>query len=801
MGRISRRLNIHRVQPNRKHLLVEKSLPDWAGYEKRELKGAEVASEPKSLRLSKSLSKSLKRWWDLWQQQMPAIVDFDAPVDTDAKGEIESPGESGRKPVFVRKITIQGWQGYGPISEMMHLGDESRLSGSSPGDFTGFKEWYHNSQSYEEEISLEFLRTPALKPHPKSQKGRFARTKEWLTNHRNLSGLSFTSSSVSPSSPMSFSRTPNTSNSASSYRDSHCSELPVDIRCELADTSPVKERQTQTPLQQTRFSVASAPPQYSPPEVTESDQNGLGCEAQESCTSSKVERQIYQASPVSSVDSCASPPFKGPTDFGNEDSLIEGDPNQLTGPSPLVDRWPKYRATAMPSAEASPLHGLQNDDPAETQLLATSPMFDSHLHGKGNYGNHRVTANTSNDGNGGSYLGDGAQYSSSQSTSASALGNGNGQETEGHGNYDESDNNSQDEDDDGNNRKRKRFKRADPGRNKRPFACVYHKYDPQKYHGDHDRKYLICSGTSFEFISELTRHLCRTHGEHVCPHCYRTFESETLRASHARNCSVKLRCSQEDKWAALWRERFKGVDMPQSPYWEPTSRPLLPRLNTRMEGFPQQQWTDTAGSASTHDPSSSNTGSSNSALHYVNDLRTNPYVNALVATNAKLQSAIANQGNQIEALTKRVSFLEQLQLRSFTSENTATNFPTGSLITPATTTNNSPNGTYSGQSFFTPSNFEHAGGTATFRTNFGQPTPSSTPIKEGAGSLLLKPPSTMVADTSTQQAELPSGLAVPQISEPVFQAEGHQSLTLPELDMNMNFDLDLHDIQPYLDYL
>ncbi|KLJ11165.1 hypothetical protein EMPG_13548 [Blastomyces silverae] len=776
MGRISTSLNIHRVQPSRKRTLLEKTFPNWAEYEKRELKllwlisglqqGAGDALEAKRLRRSKSLSKSLKRWWDRWQQML-AIVDFDPSVDTDAKGEIESLGESGSKPFFVRRVTIQGWQGYGPIKEIMHLRDERRLSGPSPGDFTGFNEWYHDGQSYQEQISWEILPMPILKPRPYGQKGRFARTKEWLTNHRNSSRLSFTSSNSSPSSPTPFSRTPNTSNSASSYRDSHFSELPVDIFCELhelADTSPVKERQTQTPLQQTRVSVASIPPQYSVPEATESDQNGLGCGAQESCTNSKVERQIYQFSPVSSVDSCASPPLKGATDFDDEDSLNEGGPHELTALSPLVDQPPMYRVTAIPNTEVLPSHGLRKGGSAETQLPDTCPIFDLPLKENSNYQSHRKTATYSKDESAGSYLGDGTRDSSSQSTPTSAFGNGgDGRGTEGYGNYDDSENNSQDDDDDGNNRKRKRFKRADPGCNKRPFACVYHKYDPQTYHGDHDRKYLICSGTGFRFISELTRHLCRTHDEHVCPHCYRTFESKALLASHARNCTVKLRCSQEDKWAALWRGRFKGVDMPQSPYWEPTSRPLLPRLNTRTEGFPQQQWTDSSGSANTYGPSPSSSGSSNMHPHCVGDLRQDPYVNAPVATLEK----------QVEALTKRVSFLEQLLLRRFTSENSATNFPAGELISPATTADHSSNGTLLS-------------------------TPSSTPINEGAGSLRLKPPTIIVADTSIQQADLPSGLAIPQISEPVFQTEEHQSFSLPELDMN-GFDWD--EIQSSLGYL
>ncbi|EQL35837.1 hypothetical protein, variant 1 [Blastomyces dermatitidis ATCC 26199] len=796
MGWTSSSFNIHRVQTSKQPALLEKTLPNWAKYELKQ--GAEVASEAKRFRRSRSLSKSLKRWWDRWQQ-MPATVDFDPSVDTDAKGEIELAGESGRKPFFVRKVTIQGWQGYGPVKEMVHLRDESRLSGPSPVDFTGFNEWFHNGQSYQEEISLEILPTPVLKP------GRFSRTKEWLTNHRNSSRVSFFSSSLSPSSQQSFFRTPNTPNSASSSRDSHSSELPVDIFCalhELADTSPVNVRQTQTPLQQTRISVASVAPQYSVPEATESDQNGLRCGAQESYTSSKVEPQIYQFSPISSVDGCASPPLKGATDFDNEHSLNEGDPQQLTELSPLVDQPPMYQVTAMtPNTEVLAFHGFQKGDSAEIQLPDPGPIFDLPLQENSIYQSHRQTANYSNNENGGSYLGDGTRDSSFQS---SALGNGgDGCGTEGHGNCDESENNSREEDDDGNNRKRKRFKRADPGRTRRQFACVYHKYDPQTYHGDHHRKYLLCSGTSFKFISELTRHLCRVHGEHVCPHCYRTFRNKTLRANHAQNCTVKLRCSQEDKWAALWRERFKGVDMPQSPYWEPSSGPRLARLNTRTEGFPQQQWTDASGSATTYNPSPCSSGSSTMHPHYVGDLRQNPNENALMAqlqsTTAIQRISIAALTTERDALRKQVPCLGQQQLWCSTCNNITTNFPVGSLISP-TTTNNSPNGALSSQSF-TLSNVQHPGGTTTFNTNLGQPTPSTTPIKERARSSILKPPATMVVDTYAQQADPPAGIAVPQISEPVFQQEEHQSFSLPELDTNMNFGFDWDEIQSSVGYL
>ena len=86
---------------------------------------------------------------------------------------------------------------------------------------------------------------------------------------------------------------------------------------------------------------------------------------------------------------------------------------------------------------------------------------------------------------------------SSQEKQHSATGNAR------NGSRDDADNHSQGEDDDdGNSRKRKRFREPERGPTRRSFACVYHKFDPQTY-GVNDRRYLVCAGTSFRYISEL----------------------------------------------------------------------------------------------------------------------------------------------------------------------------------------------------------------------------------------------------------------------------------------------------------
>lgn len=66
---------------------------------------------------------------------------------------------------------------------------------------------------------------------------------------------------------------------------------------------------------------------------------------------------------------------------------------------------------------------------------------------------------------------------------------------------DENDGCSEDEDDN-QGRKRKRFRSPTRNQNRRKFACVYHKFDPATY-GVQNRRYLVCAGTGFEYISEL----------------------------------------------------------------------------------------------------------------------------------------------------------------------------------------------------------------------------------------------------------------------------------------------------------
>ncbi|QSS51816.1 hypothetical protein I7I53_07247 [Histoplasma capsulatum var. duboisii H88] len=505
MPRISASRGIHWVR--RKYgwtsSLTEDTLRSWPEHEnstpKWEAKGVSGAKHPLIL------SKLLKRWRESWLQ-MPAEVDSGSFVDANPKAEAEPFDESGRPPVFVQRVHIQRWQSYAPIQETVFRSHETGLLVASSEYSTGPHEWYHAGQYYQEDtsISLEMLLKAPHEFRRKAQKGRLTRTKEWLTNHRNSSRLSFTSPISSRSSGTSpFPPFPSPPGSPLPCRDSYCSELPDSTRCELADTSIVIENPTS--LCQASLSAGSVPPQYSDSGEVKSNQNGFECAVQDICPISKTECQIYQSSPVSNADSCTSPSLNRATNLDNGDVINQLNPHPLKESLPLVVNCCTWEIKAMRDTETLPSYDPQKDDSTETQLREKGRIYDSVYLEKSNHESPQRISNHANGQNGGSYYGSGIKSNSSYHSSTSIFGNGGDRHGKrGYGNCDESENNSQDEDDDGdNNRKRKRFRHLTPGSGQRQFACVYNKYDPETYHGDRDRKYLTCSGTSFKYFSLL----------------------------------------------------------------------------------------------------------------------------------------------------------------------------------------------------------------------------------------------------------------------------------------------------------
>ncbi|KAH8699029.1 hypothetical protein BGW36DRAFT_358538 [Talaromyces proteolyticus] len=155
-------------------------------------------------------------------------------------------------------------------------------------------------------------------------------------------------------------------------------------------------------------------------------------------------------------------------------------------------------------------------------------------------------------------------------------------------------------DDGSGDRKRKRLWSPERNKNRRRFACVYHKYDPETY-GVHNRRYLVCAGAGFEFTSELVRHLGRTHGEHICGRCLRHFDNAQERNIHRGQCIVRLRCSQEERWAGLWRARFPDIPVPDDPYLNLSTsiRSPQPGQNTQSESVPTQADRESGSSSTT----------------------------------------------------------------------------------------------------------------------------------------------------------------------------------------------------------
>lgn len=88
-----------------------------------------------------------------------------------------------------------------------------------------------------------------------------------------------------------------------------------------------------------------------------------------------------------------------------------------------------------------------------------------------------------------------------------------------------------------------------------------------------------------------SRHLRRNHSEYVCGKCLRNYESEELLRDHNKECTVGLGCSQEERWAALWRARFPGVPVPQDPCKKSFFLSLL-FWNNRLIGKHPNQYLD-----------------------------------------------------------------------------------------------------------------------------------------------------------------------------------------------------------------
>ncbi|KAL1967956.1 hypothetical protein VTN77DRAFT_2373 [Rasamsonia byssochlamydoides] len=227
----------------------------------------------------------------------------------------------------------------------------------------------------------------------------------------------------------------------------------------------------------------------------------------------------------------------------------------------------------------------------------------------------------------------------------------------------EDENLSQDEDEDGSHRKRRRFHSPGRGQPRRRFACVYRKHDPETY-GISDRRYLVCAGTGFRYISELIRHLTRTHDEHIFGKCLRSFENEGAREDHVKQCTIRLKCSQEELWAGLWNARFPGSPIPKNICFGTMGKRSSLSVNTLLiEQSTRQLSDDPALSSSwSASSSSSNTLASDSPATTLFSAASNVGYNPKAAGASvmlHLTNDIQNLRTRVDSLEKRFPLVEE----------------------------------------------------------------------------------------------------------------------------------------------
>ncbi|KAK2768705.1 hypothetical protein FQN54_000561 [Arachnomyces sp. PD_36] len=220
------------------------------------------------------------------------------------------------------------------------------------------------------------------------------------------------------------------------------------------------------------------------------------------------------------------------------------------------------------------------------------------------------------------------------------------------------------DDEDGNRgRKRKRFRSPTRGQNTRKFACVYHKYDPEKY-GVQNRKYLVCAGAGYKYFSEVVRHLYRTHNDYICSKCLQTYDSKELYSTHIEECTARVGGSQEERWATVWRAKFPDAPVPQDPYLAPSGKPKpsLHVLNTNLA--PPSNGTGGGGSSPDSSIPSSITPSDNSRLSTMGGSQQESPISSsgkgsINGFSPSSATSMKPMENRVDILERRIQFLEE----------------------------------------------------------------------------------------------------------------------------------------------
>ncbi|PGH13376.1 hypothetical protein AJ79_03655 [Helicocarpus griseus UAMH5409] len=695
---------------------------------------AETVRETNNHKFAKAISK----WRNHWRQRS-LLTQPSSCSDADSRRSLQRSDRTGSTLVSHRDTPVDVLESYAVMIKeaILRNPEKKHLIEGIIGDIRDSNECPRSRKSYAEEASLNgMLQNPTFEPLRRSQKGRLARTKEWLVNDRNPSCRSYNSSSLSPSS---LSRSPLSSDSPfTEHSETIVSELPSSVPAELADTSPVKEKQAPS-----RQVSASSPASVPFPPSPSGDARSNHTSSESWAHSPKVSAEELQCTSFPLASECNYAVGKGlplgrVSQLRIDNSAKTAEPEVFRESTSLVGRLNELKITTESPVSAFPSRSPHKESFGEKQLQDSDSDDDTSRRGATDSGSYRKAADHQRYNGGETHQGN-ETCDTSKFPFDSVPRNGN----DGQRGLNESaDNSDGEESDDNNNRKRKRFKTPQPGENKKKFACPYYKYDPQTYHGNRHRRFLVCSGTGYDFMSNLCRHLARNHNEYVCGNCYRTFGSKELQSDHTLSCTVKLQYSQEEKWESLWRERFTGVPVPKSPYWEPNLR-----LNTSIDGLSGQS-TDTSGSLNTNNSSPSNLSSANTFQHPGSQTQTidNPHSSPGVPTREMMLSLsieLQQLRNRTEMLENRVLFLEQTLMRTLVSGNAVNNNAMAySPLSYHSSSNSSPNGAGPKQ-VYDHGIFDDPGGATV--PNFGQMnavqfTPSGTPTKEGATSTMLQPP-------------------------------------------------------------
>ncbi|KAK2811084.1 hypothetical protein FQN50_002419 [Emmonsiellopsis sp. PD_5] len=358
------------------------------------------------------------------------------------------------------------------------------------------------------------------------------------------------------------------------------------------------------------------------------------------------------------------------------------------------------------------------------------------------------------------------------------------------------------DDDDNNNRKKRRFRAPESTRPKRKFACLYYKYDPNTYNGDHDRSYLVCSGTGFEYVSTVRHVLASPFSFSDCSRSIINESIDAILRGFMGNMFVGIATGslKAAKYYYIMRMMIAPeiyMDLRKHDdreIQEPTPRPLLARLDTSTGGF-RMQPLDTPRpqygyhSSFSSSPPVNNRQFENPRMSQIGSFQNSP--NSGMARDTVVLSS-DDMVNRIRELESRVSSLEQTIVKMVSNSPISSVF---SFSTPS----DSPNGPPPNQVFeHTPS--KSVDGPTQFQSdpmNVAHHAPSNNhTTKRGVSGVLHT--STVNLDDRTELDDDLLGIQSlnARQSPPNQKPVETGGVYLPELtDIDTNFEFPWSDLQ------